>query len=111
MKINTYTGAGMWSWLLQRITGLLLVLYLLVHMWGFHFRNVRTPPDQVFDFVLSGNFFLILLILMIYHGFNGVRVVTIDIIGGIRFQRWMFWIIVVLGLVFLYLISLETSRF
>lgn len=112
MKVNTYAGAGMWSWLLQRITGLLLVIYLMIHLWGLHFRSeIKTPLDPVFLYILSRDFFLILLILIVYHGFNGLRSVAVDLGGGIRFQRLIFWILMALGIVILYIISLESRRF
>lgn len=112
MKINTYAGAGMWSWVLQRITGLLLVMYLMVHMWGMHFRfEFKTPLDGVFTYVLSTEFFLIILVLIVYHGFNGICSVAIDLIGGIRLQRWLFWIFMVLGVLLLYAVSIRSRLF
>lgn len=112
MKINAYPGAGMWSWLLQRITGLLLVTYLLIHLWGNHFRFIiRTPLDPVFNFILSDNFLLILLVLILYHGFNGLRSVAIDLGGGLRLQRWVFWVLMALGAGLLYVVGMKAELF
>jgi len=112
VKINTYAGAGMWSWVLQRITGLLLVVYLMLHMWGMHFRfEFKTPLDGVFIYVLSKEFFLIILVLIVYHGFNGICSVTIDLVGGIRLQRWLFWVFMVLGVLLLYAVSIRSRLF
>jgi len=112
VKINTYAGAGMSSWVLQRITGLLLVVYFMVHMWGMHFRfEFKTPLDGVFTYVLSTEFFLIILVLIVYHGFNGICSVTIDLVGGIRLQRWLFWIFMVLGVLLLYAVSIRSRLF
>jgi succinate dehydrogenase hydrophobic anchor subunit len=112
VKINTYAGAGMWSWVFQRITGLLLVVYFMVHMWGMHFRfEFKTPLDGVFTYVLSTEFFLIILVLIVYHGFNGICSVTIDLVGGIRLQRWLFWVFMVLGVLLLYAVSIRSRLF
>ena len=102
----------MWSWVLQRITGLWLVVYLILHMWGMHFRfEFKTPLDGVFTYVLSTEFFLIILVLIVYHGFNGICSVTIDLVGGIRLQRWLFWVFMVLGVLLLYAVSIRSRLF
>ncbi|MBW6517755.1 MAG: hypothetical protein K0A89_04540 [ANME-2 cluster archaeon] len=112
MKINNYTGAGMWSWVLQRITGVLLVVYFMAHMWGMHFRfEFKTPLDGLLTYILSTDFFLIIVVLVVYHGFNGIRSVTIDLVGGMRLQRWLFWVLMVLGVLLLYSVSIRSRLF
>jgi len=81
-------------------------------MWGMHFRfEFKTPLDGVFIYVLSKEFFLIILVLIVYHGFNGICSVTIDLVGGIRLQRWLFWVFMVLGVLLLYAVSIRSRLF
>ena len=94
-------GTGLWAWLLQRITGFLLVIYLFIHVWWLHFSNIKTP----FDFIINTLFLpsrvavLILLLLVIPHALNGFRVFLIDFGISERAQRILFWALVVFGIV------------
>lgn len=112
MKANTYLGAGMWSWLAHRVTGILLVLYLLIHLWGLHFRQyVQTPLDPVFLYLISRDFLVILLVLIVFHAFNGVRILAVDLGGSIRLQRWIFWVLMVLGFVVIVVVGRAAELF
>ena len=94
-------GTGMWAWLLQRITGVALVLYLLVHIVVIssarggekNFDNLlgllQTPLFVVLD--------LALLAAILYHGLNGIRVVLFDLGIGVRSQRNIFAVVVVVA--------------
>lgn len=111
MKTNMYMGAGMWSWFMQRITGLLLVLYLMTHLWNNHFRYIKTPLDPLFQVIFSSGFTLILLVLVVYHGFNGVRSVAIDLGGSLKLQKQIFWSLMFLGLILIYGIGSKAKLF
>jgi succinate dehydrogenase / fumarate reductase, cytochrome b subunit len=92
-----YRGqSGMWSWLFHRVTGVGILLFLLVHivditMLGFgptvynDALNVfATPVVRVISLVLVGA--------VLYHSFNGLRIVIIDFWPkGAKYQRSMFW--------------------
>jgi succinate dehydrogenase / fumarate reductase cytochrome b subunit len=100
--VDGYPGGGMWSWLLQRVTGLLLVVYLFIHLWVLHYANMG---EVTFDRILSRLqspaflvFDLMLLALVIFHALNGVMMVVIDLGIGQRAQRMLFWGLVLLGL-------------
>ncbi len=82
-------GLGMWAWLLQRLSGVLLVVSV-----GLHFvsKTVTPLPRPV---VLAND--SLLIILVVYHAVNGVRVVLIDLGPGIAAQRAIFWGGLVLG--------------
>jgi succinate dehydrogenase cytochrome b556 subunit len=90
-------STGIWAWLFQRITGLLLVLYLAAHLWSIHFSSIETPLDRLFTYLMSRSFFPILLALLTYHALNGFRVFAIDLGLGTRGQRFLFWALVVVG--------------
>ena len=86
-------GTGMWAWLLQRVTGILLVFYLFIHILWVH--GIKTPFDLMFvDFKTA---VLILLLLVLPHALNGFRVFAIDLGIGVKMQNILFWILVLIG--------------
>ena len=104
-------GTGMWAWLLQRITGFLLVIYLFIHVWWVHFAGIRTPFDFIINalFLPSQSAILILLLLVIPHALNGFRVFAIDFGISEREQKLLFWALVLIG--FAVIIFAYYSRF
>jgi len=93
-------GTGMWAWLLQRITGLLLVFYLFVHIWWAHFSDIKTPFDSLLNtfFVHTRSSLFILLVLVLPHALNGFRVFAVDLGIGYRTQKLMFWLLMFIGI-------------
>ncbi len=93
-------GTGMWAWLLQRVTGILLVFYLFMHIWWVHASLKNTPFDFIMNilFVQPRSATLILLLLVLPHALNGFRVFAIDFGISERAQRILFWALVLIGL-------------
>ena len=85
---------GMWAWMLHRLTGLGLVAYLVLHVWGL---KAITDADAYNALIASyhGPLFKIaefgLLIAVVYHALNGVRIVLIDFMGWSPNQKKLFW--------------------
>ena len=117
-------GMGMYAWLFQRITGLCLLIYVFIHMsiiglmlldpfLGFQAgelyntvvhamnQNLFDTGIELLNHMLSIGFFIDagVMALGIYHGANGVRVVLFDLGIGIRRQKMIFWIFLVLGVI------------
>ncbi|MCL2454864.1 MAG: succinate dehydrogenase, cytochrome b556 subunit [Micrococcales bacterium] len=96
----------MWSWVLHRITGFLIFFFLLVHILDT--ALVRVSPEA-YDAVIGtyhtpimglGEAGLVAAIL--FHAFNGLRIVLVDFWSkGPRYQKLMLWIAVGLALVLL----------
>ena len=86
-------GTGMWAWLLQRITGILLVFYLFLHVGWAH--GIRTPFD--FLFFPAPLAFFILLLLAVPHALNGFRVFAIDFGIDEKAQKILFWALLAFG--------------
>jgi len=69
---------GLWSWLLQRITALLLVIGMAVHFFIFHFSPGRYASryyeEIIHRFCTPGwiTFHICLLALVVFHGLNGL---------------------------------------
>ncbi len=92
-------GTGMWAWLLQRITGVLLVFYLFFHIWWLHFGRIETSFDFLLNilFVDVRSAVFILLLLVVPHALNGFRVFAIDLGINEMAQKILFWGLMLLG--------------
>ncbi|MDQ1250577.1 MAG: succinate dehydrogenase / fumarate reductase, cytochrome b subunit [Actinomycetota bacterium] len=94
----------MWSWALQRITGVAVFFFLLVHVLDT--ALVRVSPDA-YDLVIASYKTPIVNLLevglvgaVLYHALNGIRVVLVDFWGkGPRYQKQMLWVIAIIWLV------------
>ncbi|MGO1544636.1 MAG: succinate dehydrogenase, cytochrome b556 subunit [Gulosibacter sp.] len=95
---------GMWSWVLHRITGVAIFFFLLVHVLD---SALLLVSPEVYDAVigayktpLMGIGELGLVGAIVYHAFNGLRIIMIDFMpGGTRHHKLMFWIVVGLWVV------------
>ena len=99
---TVYRGhEGMWSWVLHRVTGVAIFFFLLVHVLDT--ALVRLSP-QAYNGVIDtyknpimGLGEMALVAAIVFHAFNGLRIIAIDFFSfGTKHQRAMFWI--VLGL-------------
>ena len=99
-RSQVWTTVGMWAWLIHRITGLGLLLYIFLHIALMSTSLLR--GEKAFDATLSvlmgtSVFELLdtlLLAAVLYHGFNGIRILLFDMGIGIRVgtQKILFWI-------------------
>ncbi len=100
-----YKGqSGMWSWLLHRITGLGVLLFLLIHIVDISLLNfgpkVYNEGIALFGLTIVRILSLALIGGLLYHGFNGVRIMLIDFWPrGARYQGVMFATVMVLTIV------------
>jgi succinate dehydrogenase / fumarate reductase, cytochrome b subunit len=100
-----YKGqSGMLAWLLHRVAGLGVLLFLLVHivdisLLGFG-PNVYNEGIALFGTTLVRIISLLLIAALLYHSFNGVRIMLIDFVPqAARYQRSMFWAAMILTIV------------
>jgi succinate dehydrogenase / fumarate reductase cytochrome b subunit len=95
---------GMWSWVLHRITGVSVFLFLFVHvldtalvrvdpaLYDAVIETYKTPIVNLMEVGLVGA--------VLFHALNGVRIVLIDFWSkGPRYQRVMLWTIVALWVI------------
>ncbi|OGS56374.1 MAG: hypothetical protein A3K60_08535 [Euryarchaeota archaeon RBG_19FT_COMBO_56_21] len=84
-RIATSKVAGTWAWALQRLTAVLLIVLLGIHIWVDHFADidpeetltvagVEARLDQVLYVVVD----YCLLAMVLFHGLNGARTVMFD---------------------------------
>lgn len=104
-------GLAYWAFWLNRISGVVLALYLVVHL-GFLSTLVRGPEAYAaFLAVVTQPVALVFDILLaaaaIWHGINGVRVAVVGLNIGTRRQGAMLAAVVVAGLATLVLMALR----
>jgi len=90
---------GMVAFVLHRITGIALTVYIFLHIWTL---SAVTEGAEAFNHSLGkyenlmGHIFEYLLLLAVaYHLFNGIRVTVVDFLRFTRQQkRLLAWVIV-----------------
>jgi len=107
MKKNIYEfryryHTGTVAWVLHRLAGLALIFYLVLHIWVIHNLNSPIGFNKVMLF-LNTPVFKILEIglwgVIIYHAFNGLRIIIVDFFAGSKVQKQMFWGVVAIGII------------
>ena len=94
---------GMWGWLLQRSTAVLLLFALGSHLWALHLaeqgrkidfqkvsQRLQSPFFQVLDIILIG--------LVLYHGIYGLRGILFDLVSRPGTRSVITWGLTLLGL-------------
>jgi len=94
----TNMKTGMWAWVGHRLTGLVLVAYVFLHLsfistasmaeGGADFDTLMATTSQPLFVAMD----FLLVIVVIYHAMNGLRVVLFDLGIGIRRQKLVFWV-------------------
>jgi succinate dehydrogenase / fumarate reductase cytochrome b subunit len=96
-----YKSTGFISWLLRRISGVALVLYLFMHLWVIGAANsgvdtfnsrldaVQTPLFKVLEVAL--------LAAVVYHGLDGIRLLLIHYFDLTEYRKSMFWAVFILS--------------
>jgi succinate dehydrogenase / fumarate reductase cytochrome b subunit len=100
-----YKGqSGMWSWLLHRITGLGILLFLFIHivdisLLGFG-PQVYNDGILLFDSIIVRLLSLALIGAVLLHATNGIRIMLIDFWSkGVRYQQVMFIVVLAITII------------
>lgn len=85
---------GMWSWVAHRVTGIGIFFFLFVHVLDT--ALVRVSPEAYNEVIgayqtpVVGLMEVALVGAVIFHAFNGLRILLVDFWGnGPRYQRQM----------------------
>jgi succinate dehydrogenase / fumarate reductase, cytochrome b subunit len=96
---------GMWSWVAHRVTGVLIFFFLFAHVMDT--ALVRVSPEAYNEVIGTYKNPIVglgeagLVAAVIFHAFNGVRLILVDFWSkGPRYQRQMLWGVVALFVVF-----------
>jgi succinate dehydrogenase / fumarate reductase cytochrome b subunit len=87
----------MWAWLLFRISGLILVFYLGAHIIIISTGQFGSDGEtlnslmKTFDHPVLVLLDLALVVAVLYHALNGVRIILMDFGVGIHRHKIMFW--------------------
>ena len=107
-EVLTYRGrAGQWAWILHRVTGVGVLLFLLVHIvdtafigWGPELYNkamalYRMPIFRIGEVFLAGS--------VLFHALNGVRIIIIDFWPETTaaHRKWVYGVGVVFAVLFI----------
>jgi succinate dehydrogenase / fumarate reductase cytochrome b subunit len=96
---------GSWAWILHRITGLGLTLYILVHIvlltgltrgeqtFNEEMALFQAPVFLFFEWALGA--------LVVFHAVNGVRICLVDLANGARYHKQILAFVYTLAIVFM----------
>lgn len=94
-------GADAWAFALNRLTGIVLVLYLFVHLAVLSL--LARGPDAWDDFLslvrspLALGLEALLVAVLLFHGLNGLRVILVNLGIGTRARKTLFGVLMVVA--------------
>jgi succinate dehydrogenase / fumarate reductase cytochrome b subunit len=90
-----YRSTGFVSFLLRRITGVALVLYLLLHIWVIGGINSGADTFNSRMEFLGKPFFraleIGLLAAVVYHGIDGIRLLMVHYLNVTEYRKSLFY--------------------
>ena len=95
-------SSGTWAFVLNRWSGVLLAIYLYVHLGIL--TSVAFNPAAYNQFLVIARsplglaFDVGLILLLLYHGLNGLRIIYATLAGKIEQHRVQFWLVVAITL-------------
>ncbi len=93
---------GMWAFVLHRVTGLALSVYLIMHLYVVSSLHSADNFDKTMAFLGQPIFRILeigLLAAVIYHALNGARVFLIDFTNATKKHAVIWWTLAAIGLV------------
>lgn len=89
--------SGMWAWIFQRGTGVILVGYLFFHLVVLSAATSPGPPGMALNRVLAVfrnplviYLDLVLIAVILVHAANGIRLIILDLGYGFMRQKGLF---------------------
>ena len=104
-EVSLNPNVGTWSWILHRITGVILVFYLFMHIlvlsssiggegsFNAWLSNLQTPLTHVLEIGLVA--------VVAFHLLNGLRITIADFFFLTKPHKTIFWIAMVIFLIFM----------
>ena len=90
-------------WIIQAITGLLLIVVLVLHMVAHHFvveggiRNYQEVLEYISNPIIFASEILFLTVVTI-HAMLGLRAILLDLGPGAKTRRAANWVLAIVGL-------------
>jgi len=85
----------MWSWILHRISGLGMIVFVTLHVVASFFtQQMGSDWAITINTIYESVYFqLFIVFTVLYHGLNGIRIIVLDIWPKmLRYQREMIWL-------------------
>ncbi len=86
---------GTWAYILHRLTGLGLTLYLFMHIFALHTLKDAEKFEaemRLFSHPLVKLLEIGLLAVLLYHAMNGIRIMIVDFGKGAYNHKRLYWI-------------------
>lgn len=113
---QVWSAVGMWAWVLHRLTGIGILLYLLLHatMMGMSLILGAGAFNATLTTLMTNPVLhlaeLALVGAVIYHAMNGIRLLLFDIGVGFSRQKEIFWVSMVIGAaMWIYVVIIKLS--
>jgi len=101
--LNYYKFVGSWAWILHRLAGLALIFYLSAHIWVINTLAKGANEFNAVMKVLNSPLFKYLEVglwgVILFHAFNGIRIVIVDFFKGSLYQKKLFFIMITLAFI------------
>jgi succinate dehydrogenase cytochrome b556 subunit len=99
-EINLNRSINLFSFLLMRLTGIALSIFLFLHIWTIgqiqrgndSFNSAMNAYNNLFGWILE----YLLLLAVLYHMFNGLRLIIADFFNLTERQKGLLWIVIVI---------------
>lgn len=92
-----WKSVGMWAWVLFRISGIILVAYLFIHIVVVSQGAISGPEGmldrllETFDHPVMVFLDFMLVTAVLYHALNGLRVILMDLGIGVNRHKVVFY--------------------
>ena len=100
---QVWSAVGMWAWVLHRLSGIGIVLYLLLHatMMGTSLILGQEAFNATLNTLMTNPVLHLaeigLVGCILYHGMNGIRLLLFDLGIGFSSQKQIFWVSMAIG--------------
>ena len=102
-NLNYRKDSGSWAWILHRITGIALIGYLFLHIFSLSPLSQGREAFNTFIAHYTTPFFMVLewllFAVVLFHSFNGIRIVLVDWADGARYHKSLYRVSIVFGVI------------
>jgi len=104
-EVSLNPNVGSWSWLLHRITGVILVIYLFMHFFALSSSTAGANKFNTWISTLQSPLLHVLEIglaaVVAFHLLNGLRITVADFFFLTKPHKTIFWVAMIIFLIFM----------
>lgn len=94
--------SGSWAYIFHRISGVVLIVYLFVHIWALsslkhgqaafqaEMALFTTLPFKILEWALG--------LAVMFHSLNGIRIAVVDLADGARYHKKLLTAVYIVGI-------------